>query len=87
MKKGTNNIYYERPAERWTECCPIGSGRLGAMLYGKVSEDLVQLNEETIWAGCRQDVNNPKAAAALPKLRQLILKERFRRPRPWPGNV
>lgn len=74
MKKGTNNIYYERPAERWTECCPIGSGRLGAMLYGKVSEDLVQLNEETIWAGCRQDVNNPKAAAALPKLRQLIFE-------------
>lgn len=74
MNRETNNIWYQRPAERWKECMPVGSGRLGGMIYGNVSEERICLNEESIWAGKQQDTNNPRAQEALPKLRRLIFE-------------
>ena len=44
-------LWYDRPAQVWTEALPLGNGRLGAMVYGTPSTEQIQLNEETIWAG------------------------------------
>ena len=44
-------LWYDRPAQVWTEALPLGNGRLGAMVYGTPGTEQIQLNEETIWAG------------------------------------
>ena len=72
MNPLTNELLYTHPADRWTDCSLIGSGRLGATIYGGVNEERIGLNEETIWMGRREDRSNPKAREALPKLRRLL---------------
>ena len=44
-------LHYHKPASEWIEALPIGNGRLGAMIFGGVNEDLIQLNEATLWSG------------------------------------
>ncbi len=44
-------LWYRRPATEWTEALPVGNGRLGAMVFGGVHEERLQLNEESVWAG------------------------------------
>ncbi|HEC41395.1 MAG TPA: glycoside hydrolase family 95 protein, partial [Bacteroides sp.] len=44
-------MWYDAPAEEWEEALPVGNGRLGAMVFGKVAEERIQLNEETYWSG------------------------------------
>ncbi len=44
-------LWYEQPAQEWVEALPVGNGRLGAMVFGGIGEERVQLNEETVWAG------------------------------------
>ena len=44
-------LWYRTPAARWNEALPIGNGRLGAMVFGGVREERLQLNEDTVWAG------------------------------------
>ena len=51
---------------------PIGNGRIGAMVYGNPLQEVYQLNEESIWSGYPQDWNNPKAANALPQVREAV---------------
>ncbi len=46
-----HELWYTKPAENWNEALPIGNGRIGAMIFGGASEDHIQLNEETVWAG------------------------------------
>lgn len=48
---GKWNLWYEYPAQYWEEALPVGNGRIGAMVYGGVRLDQVQLNENTIWSG------------------------------------
>jgi len=45
-------IWFDRPAAKWTDALPIGNGRLGAMVFGDPAKDRLQLNEESLWAGC-----------------------------------
>ena len=55
-------LHYPKPAGAWTEALPIGNGRLGAMVFGGVDEDLIQLNEATLWSGGPvPDSVNPRA--------------------------
>ena len=44
-------VWYRQPAEKWVEALPIGNGRLGAMVFGKIADERIQLNEDTVWAG------------------------------------
>jgi alpha-L-fucosidase 2 len=46
-----NNLWYNKPAEKWTDALPIGNGRIGAMIFGDVKIDHLQFNEETLWSG------------------------------------
>lgn len=65
-------LRYDQPAIRWTEALPVGNGRLGAMVYGSLSTELLQLNESSLWSGAPKDWNNPGARAALPAVRAAL---------------
>ena len=69
-------LWYQKPAEAWTDALPIGNGRLGAMVFGGVERERIQLNEETLWDGGPRDTNNPKALEALPKVQQLLFDDK-----------
>ncbi|MDR3691886.1 MAG: glycoside hydrolase family 95 protein [Fimbriimonas sp.] len=71
-------LWYRTPAEEWTEALPIGNGRLGAMLFGGVRSERIQLNESTVWAGGPHDYDNPEALAALPEIRRLIFEGKIK---------
>jgi alpha-L-fucosidase 2 len=46
-----SRLWYDQPAERWTDALPIGNGRLGAMIYGRTDSETIQINEESVWSG------------------------------------
>jgi alpha-L-fucosidase 2 len=71
-------LWYDKPAARWEEALPIGNGRLGAMIFGGVSQERLQLNEGTLWAGGPYNPVNPQAKAALPEVRKLVFDGKFR---------
>src|SRR5690348_17132716 len=71
-------LWYRQPAEAWTEALPIGNGRLGAMIFGGVARERLQLNEDTLYAGGPYDPSNSEALAALPQVRALIAAGRYR---------
>ena len=65
-------LWYRAPATQWVEALPVGNGRLGAMVFGGIHQERIQLNEDTLWAGGPYDPSNPGARAALPEVRRLI---------------
>ncbi|WP_116787986.1 glycoside hydrolase family 95 protein [Flavobacterium psychrotrophum] len=66
-------LHYDKPAKEWTEALPIGNGRLGAMIFGKVDEELIQLNEATLWSGGPVPKNvNPSAFENLEPTRKAL---------------
>ena len=71
-------LWYRRPAATWLEALPVGNGRLGAMVFGGIEEELIQLNEATVWTGGPYDPSNPGALKALPEVRNLIFRGKFR---------
>lgn len=71
-------LWYDRPAERWVEALPVGNGRIAAMVFGRVGQERLTLNEGTLWAGSPYDPVNPEALAALSEVRRLITAERFK---------
>src|SRR5690348_16687238 len=67
-------LWYNQPAEKWTEALPIGNGRLGAMIFGGVEQDRIQFNEETLWTGQPRDYNRSDAFQYLPQIRNLLFE-------------
>lgn len=65
------------PAQYWNEAFPLGSGHLGAMVYGGVKSELVQFNEDTLWSGGPTDWNNPGALESLPVVRELVMEGKY----------
>src|SRR5262245_56448578 len=68
----SNVLWYDRPAARWEEALPVGNGRLGAMVFGHPTNERLQINEDTLWAGGPYDPVNPQAKDALPEAGQLV---------------
>ncbi|TDZ23927.1 Nuclear distribution protein nudE-like protein 1 [Colletotrichum orbiculare MAFF 240422] len=69
-------LHYPSPATEWSEALPIGNGRLGAMVHGRTTTELLQLNEDSVWYGGPQDRTPKDALRHLSKLRELIRGER-----------
>ncbi|MEO5683062.1 MAG: glycoside hydrolase family 95 protein [Chitinophagaceae bacterium] len=65
-------LWYNKPAEKWTEALPIGNGRLGAMIFGGTAQDHLQFNEETLWTGGPRNYNRKGASRYLDSIRQLL---------------
>jgi alpha-L-fucosidase 2 len=71
-------LWYQQPAESWTEALPVGNGRLGAMVFGGVARERLQLNEDTLYAGRPYDPSNPEARTAMHQVRTLIRDGKYR---------
>ena len=66
-------LWYDKPAEEWVEALPLGNGRLGAMVFGGVSDELIQLNESSLWSGLpRETGSHADARASLPAVREAV---------------
>lgn len=65
-------LWYAQPAKNWDEALPIGNGRLGAMVFGNPTMEEIQVNEESLWGGYKNDAN-ASAAEHLPEIQQLLL--------------
>jgi alpha-L-fucosidase 2 len=72
----SEELRYRRPASQWVEALPVGNGRLGAMVFGSVPQERLQLNEETLWAGRPGEHIVPGSAVHLPAIRNLIFQGR-----------
>lgn len=68
-----SKLWYKEAAGEWNEALPIGNGRMGAMVYGTVREEHIQVNEDSIWYGGKVDRTNPDTRKNLPEIRRLIL--------------
>jgi alpha-L-fucosidase 2 len=62
-------LWYDQPAQDWNHALPVGNGKLGAMVFGGVPSERIQMNEDTIWAG-------PPVPKALVGAKDAILKAR-----------
>lgn len=69
-------LWYNKPATQWVEALPLGNGHIGAMVFGGVDEELIQLNESTLYSGgpLKKSIN-PEAYTYLPQIREALLKE------------
>lgn len=70
------HLHYTEPSKQWSEALPVGNGRLGAMVHGRTTTELLQLNEDSVWYGGPQDRTPRDANRNLPLLRQLIREGR-----------
>lgn len=69
-------LYMDKPAASWFEAIPIGNGRLGAMVYGGITQDTIRLNDDTFWSGEPRDIQRPETYKCLPEIRKLLLEEK-----------
>ena len=81
-------IWYDRPATYFEEALPIGNGKLGAMVYGNPEDDLIYLNDLTLWPGKPVDpeegCNQPSPTGELgdlalwiPEIRKALFAENY----------
>ena len=71
-----NTLWHDRAAKKWTEALPLGNGRLGAMVFGSVDKERLQMNEESLWAGEPTDPYPDDAVATWRRVQRLILDEK-----------
>ena len=67
-----SKLWYQHPAKTWNEALPIGNGRMGAMVFGEITSERVQFNEDSIWSGGYRNRNNPGAKQELKQIRKLL---------------
>ncbi len=78
LSQSNLKLWYQQPAEVWTEALPVGNGRLGAMVFGRPAQELIQLNESTLWSGGPVKPNeNPNAYTYLPQVREALAAEEY----------
>ena len=67
-------IWHREPAEIWEDALPVGNGRLGAMVYGGVEEERIQLNEDTYWSGGPYSTVVEGGHKYLPEIQRLLFE-------------
>ena len=77
QNKATLRLWYNTPSgATWENALPIGNGKLGAMVYGNVDTETVQLNEHTLWSGSPNRNDNALIHDSLAEIRKLIFANR-----------
>ena len=71
------SLWYRKPASQWVEALPVGNGRLGAMVYGGINKEWLQLNEDTIWSGEPVDRDKSNVQAGIEEARKLLFDEKY----------
>ena len=69
-----SRLWESTPAKEWTEAFPVGNSRMGAMIFGGIDTERLQLNEETFWSGRPYNNNNPSGREHLNEIRNLIFQ-------------
>ncbi|MFY1691136.1 glycosyl hydrolase family 95 catalytic domain-containing protein [Plantactinospora sp. WMMB782] len=78
LAAGDMALWYDEGAGTdWLRALPIGNGRLGAMVFGNVDTERLQLNEDTVWAGGPHDSSNPAGAANLAEIRRRVFADQW----------
>lgn len=72
LPPAANKLWYPSPASNWNTALPLGNGRLGAMVFGGVDQERLQLNEESLWAGCPVEVWPKDYFKHLQEVRRLL---------------
>lgn len=84
-------IWYTQPAKadvpdspnawnddpEWLKALPLGNGALGAMVFGDVVLERIQLNKKSLWSGSPENNDNPEALKALPRIRELLFAGKY----------
>ncbi len=73
----SNFLWFSTPAAKWEEALPVGNGRLGAMMFGTVAEERLQLNEETYWSGGPYSTVVKGGNKVLPEIQRLVFAEKY----------
>ncbi len=68
----SHTLWYTQPAESWNEALPLGSGRIGAMVFGQPEHERIALNEDTLWTGHPAYHTQPRAYSAFREARRLV---------------
>ncbi|MCQ2247004.1 MAG: glycoside hydrolase N-terminal domain-containing protein [Bacteroidaceae bacterium] len=74
QSKDNNTLWYKEPAKIWLEALPLGNSHMGAMFYGGVETEEIQLNEETFWSGGPHNNNSNRSFSRLAEVRKLIFE-------------
>ncbi len=70
-------LWYESAAESFDSALPVGNGRIGGMIYGKPYNEVISLNEDSVWSGGKRNRINPNAKEGLEEIRQLLDEEKI----------
>ncbi len=65
-------LKYNSPAEDFNQAIPVGNGRIGGMIFGNAVDEVIRLNEDSIWSGGLRDRINPDSAEGLSEVRSLL---------------
>ena len=72
-----HNLYYKQPAKDWQQALPLGNGRIGAMIFGDVACERIQLNEDTLWSGRPSSETGYHIQEQMGRVRELLREERY----------
>ncbi|AEI50597.1 glycoside hydrolase family 95 protein [Runella slithyformis] len=70
-------LWFTQPARIWEEALPLGNGKTGAMVFGRVNRERYQLNDNTLWSGYPIEGNNPNGPTVLPEVRKAIFEGKY----------
>ncbi len=71
-------IWYDKPAATWNDALPVGNGHLGAMIFGRVEKERIQLNEHSLWSGRpNPDDDQPQTLGPSPKSAALLFEGNY----------
>ena len=78
QKQAPMVLQYDRPADYFEESLPIGNGKLGALVYGGTDDNIIYLNDITLWTGKPVDRNlDADAHQWIPKIREALFNEDY----------
>ena len=71
-------LQYDKPATYFEESLPIGNGKLGALVYGGTDDNIIYLNDITLWTGKPVDRNlDADAHKWIPDIRKALFNEDY----------
>src|SRR5688572_7383169 len=78
-------LWYRQPSTQWVEALPIGNGRLGAMIHGRVDDERIELNDNTLYSGEPGDRDLPtlNVSATLEQVVQWLREEKYAEANEW----
>ena len=68
-------LSYTSPAENFNQALPVGNGRIGGMIFGDAADELIKLNEDSVWSGGLRHRINPSPRAGYQKQKRLLLRK------------